>query len=176
MTKEGLVHMERGRFEKKDQRKIDDRRSWSLGFSNKSRLVLLNSDKKKAEIRLEELAAMLSEARKSLNSVAERAKLWERIDGYSWEQIDAPYWQKRLDTVKADLERFEQSGGNLELAKSRWDAAKTLLQDIQKNKEQLKKDEGALETKKDDAQRQAEKYRLLASTGMSRSEERRVGK
>lgn len=69
--------------------------------------------------------------------------------------------------MKADLERLEQSGGNLELAKSRWDVAKKLLQDIQKNKEQLKKDEGALETKKDDAQRQAEKYRLLASTGMS---------
>ena len=167
MTKEGLVHMERGRFEKKDQRKIDDRRSWSLGFSNKSRLVLLNSDKKEAEIRLAELAATLSEARESLNNIAERAKLWERIDGYNWEQVDAPYWQKRLDTVKADLERLEQSSGNLELAKSRWDEAKKLLQDIQKNKEQLKKDEGALETKKDDAQRQAEKYRLLASTGMS---------
>ncbi|AGP82742.1 hypothetical protein I533_13910 [Alteromonas mediterranea MED64] len=167
MTKEGLVHLDRGRFEKKDQRKIDDRRSWSLGFSNKSRLVLLNSDKKEAEIRLAELAATLSEAREALNNNAETAKLWERIDGYSWEQVDAPYWQKRLETVKADLERLEQSGGNLELAKSRWDAAKKLLLDIQKNKEQLKKDEGALETRKDDAQRQAEKYRLLASIGMS---------
>lgn len=166
MTKEGLVHLERGRFEKKDQRKIDDRRSWSLGFSNKSRLGLLNLDMQRAELELKKLHATTEQARQAMDQVNERKQLWEKIDGYSWEQINAPYWQKRLDTVSADLERLEQSGGNLELAKSRWDEAKKLLLDIQKNKEQLKKDEGALEAKKDDAQQQVEKYRLLASTGM----------
>ena len=96
MTKQGLVHRERGRFEKKDQCKIDDRGSWSLGFSNKSRLALLNTDKKKAELRLAELGVTLAKARESLNNIAETAKLWERVDGYSWEHINAPYWQNRL--------------------------------------------------------------------------------
>ena len=77
-----------------------------------------------------------------------------------------PYWQNRLDKEKAALAMLEQAGGSLQLAKSRWDTAKQLLQDIQKNKEQLKKDEGALETKKDDAEQQAEKYRLVASVGI----------
>ncbi len=168
MTKEGLVHMERGRFEKKDQRKIDDRRSWSLGFSNKSRLGLLNLDKQRAELELTKLLAATEQARQAMDQVNERKQLWERLDSYQWEQINAPYWQGRLDTVKADLERLEQAGGSLEQAKSHWNTAKTLLQDIQKNKEQLKKDEGALETKKDDAQRQTDKYqdRLQASRDM----------
>lgn len=167
MTREGLVHMERGRFEKKDQRKVGDRRSWSLGFSNKSRLGLLNLDRQRAELECKKLFKLSEHARREMDQVNERKQLWERIDGYCWEQINAPYWQKRLDTVKADLERLEQSGGNLELAKSRWDAAKKLLLDIQKNKEKLKKDEGALETKKDNTECQVDKYSALASTGMS---------
>lgn len=167
ITKEGLVHMERGRFEKKDQRKVDDRRSWNLGFSNKSRLGLLNLDKQRSELELKKLHTATEQARQSMDQVNERKQLWERLDSYLWDQINAPYWQSRLDATATDLKTLEQSGGNLEVAKSRWESSKSILQDIQKSKEQLKKDEGALETKKDDAQRQAEKYRLLASTGMS---------
>jgi len=167
MTKEGLVHKERGRFEKKDQKRIDDPRSWSLGFSNKLRLVLLNTDKKEAELRLAELGVTLSEARESLNSIGEKAKLWERVDGYSWEQVNAPYWQNRLDTVKADLATLEQSGGSLELAKNRWHSAKELLQQIQQTKGQFLTKKGSLGNDKSYAQQQTEKYRLLASTGMT---------
>ncbi|WP_282110956.1 ATP-binding protein [Shewanella algicola] len=167
MTKEGLVHMERGRFEKKDQRRIDDRRSWSLGFSNKSRLVILNSDKKDAELLLAELNATLNEARGTLNKVAERAKLWERISSHAWEQINAPYWQQRLDNVSGDLKKLEQSGGNLELAKNRWNAAKERLQEIQENKGQLLTEKGSLSNDKKYAQEQVDKYQHLASTGMT---------
>jgi len=167
MTKEGLVHMERGRFEKKDQRRVDDRRSWCLGFSNKSRLVLLNSDKKEAELNSTELNTKLKEARESLNKVAEKAKLWERLNSYTWEQVNAPYWQKRLDDVKVDLVKLEESGGNLELAKSRWEDAKVTLQEIQRNKKQLLKDQGSLETKKEGAREQLEKYKQLAASGMT---------
>jgi len=167
MTKEGLVHMERGRFEKKDQKRVDDRRSWSLGFSNKSRLLLLNSDKKEAVFNLSELNAKLKKARESLNKIADKAKLWERLYSYTWEQINAPYWQKRLDDVKADLVKLEESGGNLELAKSRWEAAKATLKEIQRNKEQLLIDQGSFKNKKEDAREQLEKYKQLAASGMT---------
>ena len=167
MTQQGLVQLERGRFEKKDQSRIDNRRQWCLGFSNKSRLALLAKDRLEAEQDLIGLNRELNIARTALDNVTNSAALWDKLGDFNWDGINAPYWQKRLDTEKADLEKLEQSGENLELAKSRWDTAKNLLLNIQKNKEQLKKDEGALETKRDDAQSQSEKYRLLASTGMN---------
>ncbi|HFD32590.1 MAG TPA: hypothetical protein ENJ28_07815, partial [Gammaproteobacteria bacterium] len=167
MTKEGLVQLERGRFEKKDQKRVDDRRSWSLGFSNKSRLLLLNADKKEAEISLSKLKATLTEARESLNKIAEQAKLWERLNDYTWEQVNAPYWQKRLDEVQADLIKLEESGGNLELAMNRWEAAKTTLQEIVKNKEKLLIKKGFLEKDEDIACQQLEKYQQLAASGMT---------
>ena len=60
-----------------------------------------------------------------------------------------------------------QAGGSLEQAKSRWDAAKQALLEIQKHKEQLKKDEGKLETARDDARQRVDSYKLLAAAGMS---------
>ena len=167
MTREGLVQMERGRFEKKDQRKIDDRRSWSLGFSNKSRLALLNTDKTAVELRLSQLTKTLNEAREALNKSTERAKLWERLSAYTWEQINAPYWQKRLEDVQADLNELEKSGGDLEVARSRWDAAKEHLQKIQDSKGQLLTKKGSLGKDKTHAQEQLDSYQQLAAAGMT---------
>lgn len=166
MTREGLVHMERGRFEKKDQRKIDDRRSWSLGFSNKSRLALLNTDKGVAEHRLSELGKTLKEAREALNKNAEKANVWERLSSYTWEQINAPYWQRRLESVQADLDELEKSGGDLEVARSRWDIAKEHLKKIQENKGRLLTKKGSLGNDKSHAQEQLDKFQQLAAAGM----------
>lgn len=167
MTKEGLVHMARGRFEKKDQRRVNDRRTWALGFSNKSRLVLLNADQKEVEAGLSKLNDSIASARDALNSMAEKEKLWDRLKAYEWEQINAPYWQKRLDDAMADLQRLEVSGGNLDLAMARWKNAKETLQDIQKEKEQYLVQQGSLETRHGSAQQQLQKFKLLAQPGMT---------
>ena len=103
MTREGLVHMQRGRFEKKDQRKIDDRRGWCLGFSNKSRLGLLHTDKQQAELALKKLHAATEQARQAMDQVNERKQLWERLDNYHWEQIDAPLLAESLGQRKGSF-------------------------------------------------------------------------
>ncbi|BCV39498.1 ATP-binding protein [Shewanella algae] len=167
MTKEGLVHKEKGRFEKKDQTRIDNRRDWYLGFSNKSRLAILHNDKNE----LEQVCAELKERdRKSLDElqkISDQEKLWERLSAYTWEQINAPYWQRRLETVKADLNALEKSGGDLEVARSRWDAAKDHLQKIQDCKGQLLTKKGSLGNDKSHAQEQLDKFQQLAAAGMT---------
>ncbi|MGC1507070.1 ATP-binding protein [Ketobacter sp.] len=167
MTKEGLVHKEKGRFEKKDQTRIDNRRDWYLGFSNKSRLAILHNDKNE----LEQVCAELKERdRKSLDElqkISDQEKLWERLSAYTWEQINAPYWQKRLESVKADLNALEKSGGDLEVARSRWDAAKDHLQKIQESKGQLLTKKGSLGNDKSHAQEQLDKFQQLAAAGMT---------
>ncbi len=167
MTREGLVHMERGRFEKKDQRNIDDRRSWSLGFSNKSRLALLNTDKGAAEHRLSELGKTLKEAREALNKNAEKAKIWERLSSFTWEQINAPYWQRRLESEQVALNDLEKSGGDLEGARSRWDKAKEHLKEIQESKGLLLTRKGSLEKDKSNAQELLNKHQQQAAAGMT---------
>ena len=167
MTKEGLVHKEKGRFEKKDQTRIDNRRDWYLGFSNKSRLAILHNDKNE----LEQVCAELKERdRKSLDElqkISDQEKLWERLCSYTWDQINAPYWQKRLESVQADLDELEKSGGDLEVARSRWGMAKERLKKIQESKGQLLTKKGSLGNDKSHAQEQLEKYQQLAAAGMT---------
>jgi uncharacterized protein YPO0396 len=65
------------------------------------------------------------------------------------------------------LKKLEQSGGNLELAKNRWNAAKKHLKGIKENKEQLLEEKGSLSNNKAHSQGEVDKYKQLASTGMT---------
>lgn len=167
MTKEGLVHKEKGRFEKKDQTRIDNRRDWYLGFSNKSRLAILHNDKTELEQACAELKERDRKSLDELQKISDQEKLWERLSSYTWEQINAPYWQKRLENVQADLNELEKSGGDLEVARSRWDAAKEHLQKIQDSKGQLLTKKGSLGKDKSHTQEQLDKYQQLAASGMT---------
>ena len=167
MTKEGLVHKERGRFEKKDQQRIDDRRNWNLGFSNKSRLSLLSKDKQTLKEQLSTLNITAENARKSLNEIGEQEKLWEKLDACTWEQINVPYWQQKLEKEQQSLSNLEQSGGDLEMARLIWEEAKYSLQEILKQTKALLTQKGQLKTQQENAQRQADKYQKLAAPDMN---------
>lgn len=180
MTKEGLTHMERGRFVKKDQQQVNDRRGWNLGFSNKSRLLLLNADKNNAELEERELASVLSRAREQLNKTNEESNLWEKLNSYEWEQINAPYWQNRFEVTGADLAKLEASGGDLEQAKMRWEVAKITVREISKEKERLLVQQGSLDKDLQLAKVELEKSQALAAVGITNEVrlllEKRVGR
>tara|TARA_Y100001963_G_scaffold53600_1_gene75113 strand:+ start:29 stop:3163 length:3135 start_codon:yes stop_codon:yes gene_type:complete len=167
MTKEGLVHKEKGRFEKKDQTRIDNRRDWYLGFSNKSRLAILHNDKNELEQVCVELKKRDRNSLDELQKISDQEKLWDRLRSYTWEQINAPYWQRRLESFKADLNALEKSGGGLEVARSRWDIAKEHLKEIQESKGQLLTKKGSLGNDKSHAQEQLNKHQQQAAAGMT---------
>ena len=54
-----------------------------------------------------------------------------------WDDINAPYYQEKLTRLKSDLQALEQSGGNLDSAKLRWESTKADLVQIQKNLKEL---------------------------------------
>lgn len=166
MTEQGLMHMEKGRFEKKDQHRIDDRRCWCLGFSNKSRLALLNNDKRKLTQRLAETEKLVKNARQDMDSISKRKELWEKIQTYRWEDINAPYWQGKYTKLQSNLAELEQSGGDLEKAKSRWESAKAQLSEINKELKQFVSDEGGCKTSLHKAQEEYARALTDASKGL----------
>ncbi len=166
MTQQGLMHMDKGRFEKKDQHRIDDRRRWCLGFSNKSRLAILNNDKKDLTLQLAETGKNVSQARQDLNSVSDRKILWEKIQSYRWDDINAPYWHEKLSDLQADLKVLEQSGGDLDKARERWESAKDQLAQIQSALNQLNSDSGGVKNTLKNAQEEWSKAQVKASRGL----------
>lgn len=131
LTKEGLMHLEKGRFEKKDQQRIDDRRAWQLGFSNLNRLEALKQDAKTLTEQLGTLEKAAAEARDRLDEVGKRGRQWEKLGEFRWADIDAPYWQTRTAQLQNDIKQLEQAGGDLAKAKARWDEAKQAWQQLQ---------------------------------------------
>ena len=167
MTREGLVHLENGRFEKKDQTRIDDRRRWSLGFSNTTRLALLNSEKAALESQIEEQWREVNSARQAMEEVTTRKAVLERVVACRWEDIDAPYWQARNDSLKADLQQLESSEGDLALARERWNQAKQVLETLRAEQGRLQKDQGALQNQLDIEQNAYTAAAALAEEGLT---------
>ncbi len=167
ITQPGLIHFDKGRFEKKDQHKIDDRRRWQLGFSNKSRLALLKNDLNTAEQIVAELYKTMENARTELNQVGEREAIWNRITAYSWDEINVPKWHVKVQQLQQDIFVLEHSGNALETAKQRLEEIKQVLVEIRKQKEEANKLEGELSKTLSDAKQKQTQASEAASAGMT---------
>ncbi len=164
MTIQGLVHFNKGRFEKKDQHRIEDRRKWCLGFSNTSRLALLKSDRAQMTRELADLEKELTRIREEIDTLSEHKKIWERLKTYTWDSIDVPTLEEKYRRLEQDIQAIARAGGNLEKAKSRWEAAKdeahavnNALRTLDAKLATLKKELKDAQTQHDKAQADAQK-------------------
>jgi|GEM_PF-132290 len=176
MTREGLIHKERGRFEKKDLSAIDDRRHWYLGFSNTARLALLETDHARLETALGTAAAALDEARTALDVIDARRRSWEAIERERWERIDVPGREARRDTLAGDIAALERAGGDLARARGEWEAAKGRLRGAQQRVNVLNGERGAAAQSLADANIEAERIRARADEPLDEQMETSLGK
>lgn len=167
ITQQGLMHMEKGRFEKKDQHRIDDRRVWQLGFSNKNRLNLLRLDQKQLAQNVLDFQNQVKKARQQLDEVGKRGQQWEKLAEFRWQDIDVPCWQDRTAQYQNDIKQLEQAGGNLAIAKQRWETAKQALQKLQAEKEGQNIQLGVLTTQRDTAENNRQRALKLAEQELS---------
>jgi len=166
MTRQGLMHMDKGRFEKKDQHRIDDRRRWCLGFSNKSRLAILHNDKNDLTRQVSATLRLVEKSREDLDANTKRESLWKKLREYRWDEINAPYWQARTAQLQDDLQALEQAGSDLDSARLRWEAAKQELANIRSEKEKHIKKEGELSKTLNDAESRQNDAAAAASEGL----------
>jgi uncharacterized protein YPO0396 len=159
MTQQGLMHLKKGRFEKKDQYRIDDRRDWQLGFSNQARLALLRQEKGELNEGLARAEKALNQARSAMDEVGKREALWKRLSEYKWDEIDAPHWEASAARLQQDSEALQNSGGDLAQAKQRWEHAKAELKRLTDAKGDIFSQQGNLASQLQGA----EKKRALAS-------------
>lgn len=161
MTREGLVHLERGRFEKKDQHRIDDRRRWALGFSNESRLALLQRDLQELESQLKQQHEALTNARMAMDNADQHRRDWEQLAAFEWDQIDAPEWQRAIADLERTLQTLENDRGGLARAQQRWEEAKRHQRELRTRVEQQLA--GLQDAERDRQQAQARRERALAA-------------
>lgn len=166
MTIQGLVHLDKGRFEKKDQQRIDDPRYWCLGFSNKSRLTALRAERVVLEGEVLSLGKLVVDARSVMDDLEKHIRVWERIAQVSWTAIDIQSAQDRMQSLKDDLQALERPGSELGVAKARWEQAGDELKKVQEQKGQVSKRVGGVEINVAQANRQLDRAYEIARSGV----------
>lgn len=147
MTREGQIHKEKGRYEKNDTTKIDNRRYWNLGFSNKARLEVLREELQQIREDINRYNNEHEKVKESLNQKLENGIVINRALQYRWEQVDAPHWQKRSEDLQLQLESLENSDGDLAKANKKLEEANAVLSEMVNEKEKIIAGKGSLTEK-----------------------------
>lgn len=167
MTQQGLIHLEKGRFEKKDQQRIDDRRVWQLGFSNKNRLNLLRQDEQKLALEIADYTQTVAQARQQWDAVGKRDRQWEKLSEFRWLEIDVPFWQSKTKQYQQDIAQLEQAGGDLAAARLRWEQAKQHGQQLQTQQTKASEQRAVLMAQREHAEKNRQRALQQAEQGLS---------
>jgi uncharacterized protein YPO0396 len=124
MTKEGMIQKEMGRFEKKDQSDIGDRREWALGFSNASRLASLKEERKTLAESASEAIEGDKKARASVDDLGGKERAWLAISGLEWDNINITFSRNLLEELQADYDKLCGEGSDLKKAEENLNKAK----------------------------------------------------
>ncbi len=172
MTQAGLIHRESGRFEKNDQRRIDE--DWSLGYSNARRLALLKGQVNELKDKVQERRAALDQARAAMNATDKEIRLWSDLLAFEWNEIDLERARHLLREADRNVKVIEEDGGNLAEANRRWEAAKQHLDKVRQQRAEKLKLQGAITTRLEDAERKRDQAGHVAAAGIDPVVEQRL--
>ncbi|MCQ3014359.1 AAA family ATPase [Pseudomonas tremae] len=167
MTREGLVHMEKGRFEKKDGTRVDDKKNWYLGFNNLSRLAALQEEGERLREGLDSARSDESVKRQEMDILLASEAIWKRVAQTLWDQIDVTLAKQHLDTLKNDLAAINAPDSDLSKAKALLELAKKELQEIRNAQNQNARAVGGLELEIQQANKSRQVSALAASAGLA---------
>jgi uncharacterized protein YPO0396 len=129
-------------------------------------LSLLRQDVQRLEQEIAAFGKAVDAARRQLDEVSERDRLWEKLAEFRWQEVDVPYWQAKTEQYRRDIEQLQQAGGDLAVAKERWEAAKAALQQLQTDKEQQREQLGELKNRLEQADEQRRQAAAQAEQGL----------
>ncbi len=132
MTQQGLMQLQQGRFEKKDNARIDDTKNWYLGFSNKSRLLSLESLMQELGETISKLTDEKQLADKEYRALNDRLLKLSQYVEYSWFEIDTNARQVAVKEFQTELLELQSIGGELNKAERLYHESVECLDDCKK--------------------------------------------
>lgn len=150
MTEEGLIHKSHGFFEKKDLKRIDDKREWCLGFSNKEKIKLLKQDLQKKENEVFSLNESISKLKHEKNSLENSTLACLRLKEFnSFNELDLTSIKAEIDKLKAALDTLIHDPAIAKLQQL-YDDSVSVLNDIELKIREMNRKIGAMENDLDE--------------------------
>jgi uncharacterized protein YPO0396 len=147
MTQQGLVQLKQGRFEKKDNTRINDTKNWHIGFSNKSRLSSLESLMQELGEAISKLNDEKQLADKEYRALNDRLLKLRQYIEYSWIEIDTNSKHAAVKELETELLELLSIGGELNKAERLFNESEERLSECKKK---TSNEQRMLDTKKQD--------------------------
>lgn len=143
MTAEGLMSGKSGRFEKQDQRRLDE--DWITGFDNKDRLASLARELQDTEQARREHQQGYNIAEQDVKSLENQLQLQQQLAELAFAKIDLPSAQQRLAELEERLARLTDPHSKVEQARRDYERVESELQDLYAQDRELSIQRGKLQ-------------------------------
>ena len=130
LTVEGMISGRRGRFEKQDQRRLQD--NWFTGFDNNDQLEALARELTASQKLADQCSAESEKHRKSLQQFDQQLSMIGRVVELEFSTIDLPGAEAELNRSTERLAALLDPGSDASLAKSQYDSERQKLETIRK--------------------------------------------
>ena len=128
LTVEGMISGRRGRFEKQDQRRLQD--NWFTGFDNKDQLDALARELTALQELADQCSAESEKHRNSLQQFDQQLNMIDRVVELEFSTIDLPGAEAELNRSNERLKALLDPGSDASLAKSQYDTEHQKLEAI----------------------------------------------
>ena len=133
LTAEGMMSGASGRFDKQDQRRLDQ--DWMTGFDNRDRLAQLQSELQQARAAMQDSETNLQRAESACTQAEREMNLLGKLENYRFADIDVPGISARIDQLNQRLLLIAEPDSETAKARQRWESAKQQLDKLQAEKE-----------------------------------------
>jgi uncharacterized protein YPO0396 len=168
LTIEGMTSGKHGKFEKQDQRRLDE--DWMTGFDNKDQLELMRKS-------LEEIAKQRDKIQEEstilqcrLNDMDQQLALINQLLELDFETIDLPGAQTELEQSESRLATLLSPSSDTSQAKKEYDQVSNELNAIQKRVREIEKQIAILEDNYSRAEDRRIKSQARAMEGLTEEE------
>ncbi|CCG04392.1 ATP-binding protein [Blastococcus saxobsidens] len=128
LTRAGQIKESGGRHEKNDATRIDDRRSYVLGWSNAEKIEALLSQAQQLQERLNRLADDRARSEAAYRTAAVRGRTLSKLDVFDdWAELDWQAVVRRIADLTAERERLLSASGELQRVDRELDGVRSAI-------------------------------------------------
>ena len=148
MTRQGTMSGRRGKFEKQDQRNINE--DWMTGFDNRAQLDHLLAQHQQTERELRECGDVLKQEEQRLRDFENRLRAIEQLLSLEFSTIDLPAAKAELESSQSRLRQLLDPNSDASKAKERFDAENTRWKALRETVSDYRGEVRVYEMKRDD--------------------------
>ena len=133
ITREGQVKHSKTRHEKDDRRNVGDRRNWVLGFDNREKLALFQTQAQELAETIARLDGEIGTLDEQDRNRASRAMLCQTLVNLQWQEIDITPLLDRISIIERQVREAQKGNAVLQQISEQIDQQKNFVDQADKD-------------------------------------------